>query len=771
MKRTFIVAVILFVFLVPAYPQGSLSGFVTDRETREPLPGATIFFPDLKTGAATDARGFFTVRQLPETRLVVQVSYVGYEAVIQTLDIEKKSTHDFVLAPSPIEAKELVITGSALSSDNSRTSMTVTPIGRDALFEIPSTNLINAIAAVPGVSEISTGGEISKPVIRGLSYNHVVTLNEGIRQEGNQWGDEHGIEVDQFSADRIEVLKGPASLFYGSDAMGGVINILEPIPAMMNTVGGELLTQYSTNNRLTGTSLMVQGNQEGIIWRLRGTYKSAASFRTPVEPVYNSGFDEKNWSGMLGINRKWGFSHLHVSGFNSRIGMIEGERDSITGQFLDAEGNVVTDSRARQRTTELPFQKVGHLKANNLTSLIFGKHQLRTVIGYQSNQRREFEESPDDPALWFDLGTWTYDLRYTVEIAESLELAAGFSGMTQDNLNKGEEFLVPDYHLQDLGGFIYGKKSWAIFTLNAGVRFDHRYIDSRRLILDSLGSPAVSGDTLFPGFVTDFSAITGSVGMTCRLNRHWNFKFNTGRGFRAPNIAELGSNGVHEGTFRYEIGNPGLNPETSFQIDGEVAFSTTKLNLVFNGFYNLIDQYIYYRNENGEQREVDGKSYPVYRYVQGNAVLTGFELELDYHPVEQLHFDNSADYVYAVNRSTGVPLPFIPPLHTTHALKWTFQTGKNSAVRNPFLQAELELHFRQGRVDSFETPTDGYYLLNASAGMNLRVAAQQWTLFLGGKNLTNVKYYDHLSRLKEVGIYNMGINITVGLIIPFGLLK
>jgi iron complex outermembrane recepter protein len=330
---------------------------------------------------------------------------------------------------------------------------------------------------------------------------------------------------------------------------------------------------------------------------------------------------------------------------------------------------------------------------------------------------------------------------------------------------------VPDYHLQDLGGFLYGKKNWELFTLNMGIRFDHRAIDSRRLILDSLGIPTVSGDTLFPGFRSDFSAFTGSLGMTFRLNRLINFKFNIGRGFRAPNIAELGSNGLHEGTFRYEIGNPDLKSETSLQVDGEIALNAEKINLVFNGFYNLIDHYIYYRNLDGEQKEVDEKSFPVYRYVQGNAVLKGFELELDFHPVEALHFENSADYVWAANRTTETPLPFIPALHTQHTLKWTFETSKSSRVKSPFLQAELELHFRQDRIDTFETRTDGYYLLNASAGMNLLVGRQRWTLFVGGKNLTNVRYYDHLSRLKEVGIYNMGINVTAGLIVPFGIVK
>ncbi len=763
--------ILLFIIVLsaPVFAQGVLSGRVTDKETGEPLPGATVFIPDLKTGGATNEKGFYTIRNLPGSQLLVQVSYIGYKAVTASVDLGKVNKKDFELSESAIEAQEVVVSGNALSSDNSQSSLAITPITRNQLFTIPSTNLINSIASVPGVSEITTGGEISKPVIRGLSYNHIVTLNEGVRQEGSQWGDEHGIEVDQFSADRIEVLKGPSSLFYGSDAMGGVINILEPIPALMNTVNGELASQFSTNERLYGNSLMIQGNQDGFIWRIRGTYKSAAAFKTPTEYVYNSGFDEKNYSLMLGLNRKWGFSHLHFSAFGSDIGMIGGERDSISQHFVDYQGNLVTDKEASGRKLSVPFQNVSHYKLNDLSNFVFGKNQLRVSAGYQDNERKEFADSPDHPGLWFNLKTWTYDLRYTLHFDHTVEVSGGLAGMTQFNRNKGIEFLVPDYDLQDLGGFVYAKKTWERFTLNLGVRLDHRNITGKQLVIDSLGHPASYGKILFPSFTDDFMAFSGSLGMTFRLNKVLNFKFNIGRGFRAPNIAELGSNGIHEGTFRYEIGNPLLKPETSLQVDGEIAVNTKYLNAVFNGYYNMINNYIYYRNLNGETKTVNDKTYPVFRYIQGNSVLKGFEFELDIHPVEGLHLDNNVDYVWAENQSTGTPLPYIPALHTQHEIRWTFHPKKRNFIRNPYLEAGLEIHFRQNRVDAFETTTGGYFLLNASIGTDIKVGKQQWTLYIGGKNLTDTRYYDHLSRLKDLGIYNMGRNITAGVIIPFGI--
>ena len=764
------ILVIIFILCgCMAHAQRMLSGHVTDKETGESLPGATVFLPDLKSGTVTDKDGLYKLRNLPNSNIVVQVSYIGYKAEVTKVDLGEVHEKDFQLSPSAIEAKEVVVTGNALTSENDRSSISITPINKEKLLTMPSTNLINSISTIPGVSEITTGGEISKPVIRGLGYNRIVTLNEGVRQEGNQWGDEHGIEIDQFSADRIEVLKGPASLFYGSDAMGGVINILEQTPARPGVIEGEWVSQASSNDRLLSNSLMLEGNQDGWIWRVRGTYKTAASYRTPTEWVYNSGFNEKNYSVTAGVVKRWGYSHLHFSSFNTKIGMIDGNRDSATMQFIDYLGNIVPESKAKSRTIDVPFQVVNHNKISSVTNLLINDNQVKISLGYQWNDRKEYGETPDEPGLFFHLDTWTYEARYTRLLFESLELVGGVSGMTQFNRNHGSSYLIPDFDLQDWGGFVYMKKTWEKFTFNLGLRYDYRHITGYPLYRDSLGHPAPSGDTLFRAFSRDFSAFTGSTGMTFRLNKAVNFKFNVGRGFRAPNISELSANGLHEGTFRYEIGNPDLNPETSLQIDGEIAWDTKYLYLSFNGYYNIIDNFIYYRNLNGEKKEVNGVWYPVYRYVQGNSLLKGFEVELDVHPLEALHFDNNLDYVWGGNLSTGIPLPFIPALHLTDQVKWTFKTRKTSVLKQPYIQLELETHFAQDRIDEFETTSPGYVLLNFNVGAKLRVQNQVWTFYISGKNVTDVKYYDHLSRLKEVGIYNMGRRITFGLVIPFGI--
>lgn len=748
------------------FSQITITGIITDKSTGEALFGATIYIPDLKTGSVSNEVGLYKIQNLPLGKFLIQVKYLSYSTITEFIEITANANHNYALEQSTIEAQEVVVTGSAISSDNSRTSTSIVPIDKKELITSGSSNIINTLASIPGISEITTGSGVSKPVIRGLSYNHVVTLNEGVRQEGNQWGDEHGIEIDQFSADRIEILKGPASLFYGSDAMGGVINILEPIPASTGTIRGDFSSNYSTNNKLSSNSIKLEGNHNGIIWRMRGSYKNAASFQTPVEYVYNSGFNETNYNAMLGLNKKWGYSHLHFSKYDANMGAVEGERDSVSNNFINFGGEVVPENILKGRKLEIPFQNVKHSKITSVSNFIIKGSQLKINIGYQTNDRKEFGESKDYPSLFFHLNTLTYDTKYQLPFQKDFETVFGLSGMTQTNQNKGIEFLVPDYDLQDLGGFAYIKKSYDKFTINAGIRYDFRKVEGKPLYIDTLGNPTNIGDTLFHSFKTDFSAITGGVGFTYKINKIFNLKLNIGKGYRAPNIAELASNGVHEGTFRYESGDYHLKPETSIQLDGEISANTNFINASISAFYNTINNFIYSRNLNNEQKVVDNQSYPVYRFVQGNSLLKGFECSLDIHPLPGIHIENSLAYVHGTNLTTGISLPFIPAVHSNHVVKWYIKSKKTSVFQNSYIQAGITHHWKQDRFDTFETETAAYTLVNAAIGTDLKISKVSITMFINGDNLLNEKYYDHLNRLKYVGIYNPGRNITFGVYIP-----
>lgn len=757
------------VFPVQADEHASIQGKVIDSQTQQGLAGAIVSIPDLKISVLSDEAGVFKFTEVPARgRALVQVSYMGYQTVTKTINFSDALFIEFALKASVIEAREVVITGNASSSDNRKNSTSVSTVNREDLLYSPSTNLMDALSRVPGVSQVTTGPAISKPVIRGLSYNRVVTLNNGLKQQGQQWGDEHGIEIDQYSADRIEILRGPASLMYGSDALGGVINILDAFPAPLGTLRGEFLTNYATNNGMTGNSLMLQGNENGFVYKLRGSYKNAYSYKTPTEYVPNSGFNEKNFEGQVGLNKKWGYAHLDVSSFRNRIGFYDAARNDA-GQLVDGDNLVYTKAQLKDRTLAYPQQDIRHTKVALNANILLGEGSLKTTVGYQHNRRAELEEAGEDAALLLNSHIYSYDFKYSFKNINGWAPVIGTSGeFIKSENTTGEEQLIPDFDSSTFGAFAFIKKSWDKSTLNAGARIDYRKMTGKQF---------VGEESSFNAFTNEFSSVSGALGYTYEFNDLLNFKANAGSAFRAPNIAELSSNGVHEGAFRYEIGNADLKQEQSFQFDAALEFQNQYMSASVGAFANYINNYIYYQT-NGETIEAEERMFPVYRFVQDDAFLKGLEATLTFHPFQFLHFENSFGYTHATNRATDTALPFIPAATLRNELRFE---PAIKGTKSSYISIGIDNFFKQNRVDSFEQSSAGYTLLNASIGTTLRLSkTQDITIYVAGKNLLNKAYYDHLSRFKpgrlndedpSLGIYNQGRNVTFGIRLPFELKK
>jgi iron complex outermembrane receptor protein len=767
-------ALLLSVLYIPTFASETavIKGIITDAQTSQPLPGATVSIPDLQISAVANAQGEFIFPNAPTRgRFLIQVRFVGYKSFTQMVDFGNPPALAFALQQSVIEAKEIVITGSAISADHRRNSTSISTVSKADLLYHPSTNIVDAISRIPGVAQVTTGPAISKPVIRGLSANRVVTLNNGVKQQGQQWGDEHGIEIDQYSADRVEVLRGAASLMYGSDALGGVINILDGLPAPEGTIRGEFLTNYATNNGLTGNSLMVQGNQNGFVYKARGSYKNAYSYKTPTEYVPNSGFNETSLQGQIGLNKNWGYVHLDASTYKSNIGFYEPLRNDA-GQLVDEDGLPFTDQQNKDRTLAYPKQEIQHDKLALNSNLLLPNGSLKTTLGYQHNQRRELESPDEGPALFLNSYTYSYDIRYSLNELNGWAPVFGLSGEFMHSINTtGAEQLIPDYDTQAYGAFAYLKKSWNTNTFNIGARVDYRKLTT----VSFEGS-----DVSFPGISNSFSHVSAAAGFTHEFSDALSFKTNAGTAFRAPNIAELSSNGVHEGAFRYEVGNPDLKPEKSYQLDASFEYQNEYFEASLGGFANYINGYIFYDTE-GEVIPVEGedgtvRNFPVYNFVQDNAFLRGIEASLTLHPVSFIHFENGFSYTRATNRSTHSSLPFIPAAALRNELRFE---PKIAGTSNSYLSVGLDNFFKQTKVDAFELPTAGYTLLNASVGTTLKLSANQnLTIYVAGRNLLNKAYYDHLSRYKPgrlsdedptLGIYNAGRNITFGVTLPFTL--
>lgn len=767
MKTKFLFIVCLSVLALntkAAFAQ--ITGRVLDAQSGAPLPGATVSFPELKIAANADENGLFILKNTPERgKFLVEVRYIGYQTFTQTINLLNTTEFVFKLNLTTIEAREVVITGSASSTDNRKNSSSVALVGKEQLLK-QSTNIVDAISRIPGVSQISTGGGISKPVIRGLGYNRVITLADGAKQEGQQWGDEHGIEIDQFNVDRVEVLKGAASLLYGSDALGGVINMIDPLPAMDGQVKGEFLSNYSSNNGLIGNSAMIHGNKNGFIWRARASVKSAIAYQTPDNRIPNTGFREMNWSGQIGLNKKWGYAHLNLSNFKSEVGLPD-FMPNANGDFEDEDGNVLSSAQIKSRSLLLPYQDINHRKIALNSNLLLGNGRLRSNITYQNNLRKEFEDNTTDPALFFDLKTTSYDFKYFGDEKNGWEPVFGLSGSFQNSKNKGEEFLIPNYSSRDFGLFAYFKKNWESTTLNFGSRLDYRKMTGEKL--------EENGDVVFEALSNQFTNWSGAAGLTHEFNEQWNIKANIGSAFRAPNIAELGSNGVHEGTFRYEIGNADLKPERSFYSDVSLGFNTEKISGEWSVFLNSINNYIYYRQNGNETILAEGETYPLFRFVQDQALLSGSEISLTLHPIELIHIENSFAYTRGQNRATDNPLPFIPAGVLRNEIRFE---PEFKGLKNSYLAIGLDHFLNQNRTDAFETPTTGYTLFNASLGATLMLKKQALRFHIAANNLLDKAFYDHLSRFKPgrldesnpgLGFYNPGRNITFGIYLPLSL--
>ena len=695
-------------------------------------------------------------------------------------EAENDSVKHQPMTETDVKLNEVVVTGLTGSQKLKQSPAPVSIISPRQLEMQPSTNIIDAIARQPGVSQITTGGGISKPVIRGLGYNRVVVVNDGIRQEGQQWGDEHGIEIDAASVHSVEILKGPASLMYGSDAMAGVI-IFHSVPTLpKGDMRANFSTGYQTNNGLFDYSLNFAGHQGGFVWDTRYSGKMAHAYKNKYDGyVFGSSFREQAFSQLLGWNYRQGHSHLTLDYFHSTPGIVEGERDGETGGLLVPEGY-----NAKGYGKPMPYQQIHHYKMVLDNSWFLGDGNLKLLLGYQQNRRQEFEEeeNPNECGLDFKLHTVNYDLHYLSPEIDGWKFSTGINGMWQKSENKGTEFLIPAYHLFDYGVFANVSKEIGKWNISGGIRYDHRSLNSRELLEEEEGEePSLR----FQAFKRNFNGVTGSIGLTYELMKDLNVKMNISRGFRAPNISELASNGVHEGTQRYELGNTDLKPEASWQFDLGMDYSSSIVSAELALFANRISHYIFSEkvaDENGEAVLIDNT--PAYRFTSGDARILGGEASVDIHPIEHLHFGNTFSYVNSVQLHQPAEskyLPFTPAPRWVSDVKYEFICGGNT-FDNLFVKFEVDCNLRQNHylaANGTETATPSYTLLNMYAGTDIKCHGRRiLSLYLSGENLTDRAYQSHLSRLKYLdtntvtgrrGVYNMGRNFSVKVVVPIAL--
>lgn len=786
--------------------QNNAKGIVKEEEDQHPIEGATVYIPELKVGTATDEMGRFEIDNIPNGNFLVEISSLGFAKKVLSLNTSDGTEIEVLLSHSATEMQEVVVSGVSASTERLRNPVATLPIRREMLLQNASTNIIDGIAKFPGINQIATGPAISKPVIRGLGYNRVVVLRNGMRQEGQQWGDEHGIEMDEMEVDRVEIVKGPGSVMYGSDAMAGVVNFLTPRPVAEGTLLGEVVADYQSNSNLLATSVMQAGNVGGFSWLGRFSQKKSGNFRNPADGyVLNSGFQELNGSGYLGYAGTWGYSQIHISTFNQKIGIVEGERDSL-GRFI---GPVVEndstvgemsylneDLSGFQNAIGVPFQRIGHNRVTWNSKLYFGGSKLSVDLGWQQNRRREFGNAlaPDETELHFLLNTFNGNVIYHFPDKKSWKISTGLSAQYQTSRNFGEEYLIPAYDMTDLGAFVFVQKEQGKWFFSGGLRFDYRNVSSKSLYLNAdeeeVGPNDPGAEEKFAAFGRHFSNVTGALGVSYQITPDLIARANVSKGFRAPNLSELGSNGKHEGTFRYEVGNANLKSENSYQGDLGLTLNRQHFTFELDGFFNNIQNYVFLEKLTGSSGgdsivDVDDPA-PLFKFVQGDARLFGGEFSMDFHPhpLDWLHFENAFSFVRGIQANqpdSSRNLPLMPAPRYQLTIKAQLQQPFRCFQSSYFL-LEGNYFFAQNEVYSAfgtETPTPGYFLLNAGFGSDFvnKKGKTIFRLFVTANNLLGETYQSHLSRLKygpenlangRTGVFNPGRNFSVKMVLPIG---
>ncbi|MES2730539.1 MAG: TonB-dependent receptor [Bacteroidota bacterium] len=820
MKSLLLLFCTLFCNAIHAQP-GLIKGKVT--ADKDPLSFVTVSLDRTSYGTITAEDGTFEIKNIPTGTYQVVFSLLGYQTQHIRTVVAADGSVDLQVALQETIATldEVVVTGVSRNTQLRKSPVPIAFISQKEMSMHVNNNIVDAVLkGVPGLSAVTTGPNISKPFIRGLGYNRVLTLYNGMRQEGQQWGDEHGIEIDQHSIERAEVVKGPASLIYGSDAVAGVINFIPTIPkGPEGKITGDAIAEYHTNNGMIGTSVGVAYRKNGWISTFRTSGKTAMSYQNQLEGrVYGTAFREFNLSGMVGLEKTWGSSYLYATVYENLQEIPDGSRDSLTRQFTrQVQESGLDDVKTRPivATSELStyqlnllHQHIQHYRLFTRNRFKIGLGELNALVGVQQSVRREYNHPtlPQQAGLYVILSTLNYDVKYNFPTWKGIESTLGINGMYQTNRNShGTDFPIPDYNLLDVGSFLFLKKSVGKLDFSGGLRYDTRFWNWQDFYVKKNPAtgfdkptffPDTTGATLqFPAYRRQYNGLSGSLGMTYNLTERLLFKANVSRGYRAPNCTEVGSNGLDPGAHIVYLGNRNFNPEFSLQTDiGFLAYLKT-VDISLELFNNSIENYIY------QARLYDEQGKPVilvpgnftYQYKQSQAQLYGAEVSFNLHPprYKWLQFRNSLAFVQGLNRNQEMLeregnaaryLPFIPPLHGRSEIRTTFDKPMG-IFSHTYLRAEVDYYAAQNNfyaVDNTETATAGYALIHIGWGTTVSNRSQKrlFQVSFQVDNLLNTTYQSNLNRLKyfeyytaspngRSGIYNMGRNISFKLMHAF----
>lgn len=681
---------------------------------------------------------------------------------------------------------EVVVTESAESLRNKNSTLHTDVIGRDILQRNFTGNLIQGLDHIPGIHSMDIGSGFSKPMIRGMGFNRITVTENGVKQEGQQWGADHGLEIDAFNVEQVLIRKGPLSLLYGSDAMGGVIEIV-PSPAPIdNQLFGEVSILGKSVNETIGGSIMLGIKKGAWFTKLRYSRQNFGDYRIPTDSInyltINIPIHKKKLKNTAGTERNvnW-FSAYRKGGYDANY-MVSNVYQK-TGFFPGAHGIpdiTRVEDDGDSRNIDLPYSKVNHLKISSTQRYRFDNFQLQWTPAYQNNHREEWSlfhthygdnqpvpEKDPDKELSFTLNTYSSNMQ--VKYSQSLwEYIMGWDIQYQHNDISGYSFLLPRYDRFTTGAFITTSyrpnNSW---LFSGGVRYDYgkikasEYLDHylEAYLKENNYASDVIEENKWRSYAINrnlgnYSLSFGTVWTPIRDHR---IQANIGRSFRLPGVNELASNGIHHGTFRHEKGDASLDSEKGWQFDLSYTYEKPNLSVSVSPFFSWFSNYIFLR-PNGEWSVLPHAG-QIYRYTGAEAIFAGAELSFSINVLQNLNYKFSGEYVYTNNQDEHVALSFSPPASMRNTLTWE--------KKDYSIFVESQSIASQNRIAKNEDKTSGAQLFHLGAATNIRLKGINFDITFSAHNIFNIKYYNHLSFYRKVEIPEPGRNFQLLIKIPF----
>ena len=757
----------------------TVSGHVYISDTSEiDAHGASIKFPSFKKGAITDSGGNFNITGICPGRSRIVVSYQGYRTLDTVFNITGDLTLNFLMFSNAQELSSVTVIGKELQRDQITTAIK-TVLSGVALEATRGLSLGESLKGIAGVNSLQSGPSISKPVIHGVYSNRVLIMNNGVRQEGQNWGNDHAPEIDPFIATKITVIKGAASIRYGSDAIGGVI-LLDPkdLPSQPE-IDGELNLVGMTNGRVGVVSGMVEGgNLEGLSWRVQGTAKKAGNSQTADYFLNNTGFNENDYSATLQYNKVRYGGSIYFSEFNTKIGIAQA---SVADNANDLEESIARgrplDNGFFRYAFGRPDQTVNNMlvKASGFIDLPGNCGKLEAVYAYQRDTRKEYDANPSDnsdtalntngiPDLNFQLNTSTIDLIWEHRpIKNKIVGSIGLNFITHENIQQGTAYqeLIPNF--VDYGAGIFGIEKYNVqkWVFEAGIRYDYRWLQAYEY-----NPTTVMEDR--PTYT--WNEPTANVGATYTFNDHFSGDYNSGTAWRAPQVIELFANGVHQSAAAWEFGDSSLTLEQAYNNNLSFTYNVKKLTIEAGAYVNYFHHYIYAKPDLNFITTIQG-TFPAFTYTQVDAIFKGADLSITYNFARNLSLISKTSIVRARNLAIHDWLIGVPADRFDNTLRYEWPSI--SKWKNVFIQINNLIVSKQFRVppnSDFAPPPPGYMLWTASAGTSMAIGKQELKISLSITNLTNVDYRDYLDRFHYY-FADLGRNISLRIIVPFAIKK